>query len=102
MDTETNRVAERPTGRDTTTGFGGGLDRRGTEYRSRDDPGAAVVDGVRRTVAADGDRSARSYTGLGAVVETVAASARDSVAPPQSRPDRFVETDHERRVFGPY
>ncbi|WP_126663294.1 hypothetical protein [Haloterrigena salifodinae] len=99
MDTDTNRVAERPTGRGTAAEFGSGLDPHGPED-GRDGPGATVVDD--RTVVADGDRSERSYTGFDAVVETVAASAHKLVPSPQSRPERSVETDCEQRVYGPY
>lgn len=100
MDTESNRIAERPTGRGSLAEYDPGFDRLATDRGERDAPEAAPVDGVRWAVAADGDRSERSDRGLDAVAEIVAASARELAVPLQS-PERFVETDRGRQVFGP-
>lgn len=102
MEPEPNRTAERPTDRAVCTEFYAGFNRLVTDRGGRDELAATLADDVRWTIVADGDPSARNYTGIDAVAEHVATPLRESAAHLQALPERFVEAEERLVVEGAY
>lgn len=102
MKTNTRHSTASTANREVLTEFYAAFNHLVTNRGDRDEVAAVLADGVCWTVATNGDREKRTYTGIDAVVENVAAPVREGSNHVQALPERFTGTGETIVVEGAY